>query len=270
VLALDPSLGTISQLANSVQWMSGMQFYLKCSPGKTTPPNLAGHSIFADAPYALTSIFQPQYWKGIDLKAYGDGTVENICSVDISNWMEARGRIFDKPACELTIEQVKDEVWEDMKASLKRDDECCVTDDNLVLWHLDSNIQPGPAARLQNREPLLVNRVNTWRLRPEAVTRIDNLFLAADYVRTYTDLATMEAANEAARRTVNAILTVSGSSAEPCTVRPLSQPAIFKPFRDYDLKRYRQGKPWSNRFPLAMKLRFYWIVLLTLLGLKRW
>ena len=37
-----------------------------------------------------------------------------------------------------------------------------------------------------------------------------NLFLAADYVRTYTDLATMEAANEAARRAVNGILKASG------------------------------------------------------------
>ena len=36
--------------------------------------------------------------------------------------------------------------------------------------------------------------------------RIPNLVLAADYVRTYTDLATMEGANEAARRAVNAIL----------------------------------------------------------------
>ena len=36
--------------------------------------------------------------------------------------------------------------------------------------------------------------------------RIPNLVLAADYVRTHTDLATMEGANEAARRAVNAIL----------------------------------------------------------------
>jgi len=45
-----------------------------------------------------------------------------------------------------------------------------------------------------NAEPLLENYVDTWRLRPEAVTRIPNLFLASDYVRTFTDLATMEAA----------------------------------------------------------------------------
>jgi uncharacterized protein with NAD-binding domain and iron-sulfur cluster len=35
---------------------------------------------------------------------------------------------------------------------------------------------------------------------------IPNLFLASDYVRTHTDLATMEGANEAARRAVNGLL----------------------------------------------------------------
>jgi hypothetical protein len=39
---------------------------------------------------------------------------------------------------------------------------------------------------------------------------------ASDYVRTHTDLATMEGANEAARRATNAILAVSGVAAPPC------------------------------------------------------
>ena len=45
------------------------------------------------------------------------------------------------------------------------------------------------------------------------MTRIPNLFLASDYVRTHTDLATMEGANEAARRAVNGILDATGSAA---------------------------------------------------------
>src|SRR5262249_1526638 len=60
-------------------------------------------------------------------------------------------------------------------------------------------------------EPLLVNAVRTWADRPDAFTNIPNFFLASDYVRTFTDLATMEGANEAARRAVNAILSASGS-----------------------------------------------------------
>jgi hypothetical protein len=58
---------------------------------------------------------------------------------------------------------------------------------------------PNPT-QAANLEPLLVNTAGSWANRPDAVTRIPNLFLASDYVRTHTDLATMEAANEAAPR----------------------------------------------------------------------
>lgn len=97
-----------------------------------------------------------------------------------------------------------------------------------------------------NLEPLLVNLVDTWELRPEAVTRIPNLFLASDYVRTNTDLATMEGANEAARRAVNAIIAAAGSLATPCQLWELHEPEIFAPFRAYDRHRYQAGLPWEQ------------------------
>jgi hypothetical protein len=69
-------------------------------------------------------------------------------------------------------------------------------------------------------------------------------------VQTYTDLATMEAANEAARRAVNAILEASGSDAEPCDVWKLRQPGgiPFQLAREADRVIYRlfgasQGPP---------------------------
>lgn len=76
-----------------------------------------------------------------------------------------------------------------------------------------------------NVEPLFVNRANTWKLRPRATTRVRNMFLAADYIQTNTNLATMEAANEAARHAVNALLTVSGSDQKPCRVWTLNAPS---------------------------------------------
>jgi uncharacterized protein with NAD-binding domain and iron-sulfur cluster len=97
-----------------------------------------------------------------------------------------------------------------------------------------------------NLEPLLVNHVNTWRLRPDAFTRIPNLFLASDYVRTNTDLASMEGANEAARRAVNAIIDISGHSACPCKIWDLHEPEIFAPLRWHDSIRYQQGLPWED------------------------
>ena len=71
---------------------------------------------------------------------------------------------------------------------------------------LDPAIEFPNPTEAANLEPLLVNTANSWEDRPDAVTRIPNLFLASDYVRTHTDLATMEGANEAARRAVNGIL----------------------------------------------------------------
>jgi uncharacterized protein with NAD-binding domain and iron-sulfur cluster len=70
-----------------------------------------------------------------------------------------------------------------------------------------------------------------------------NLFLASDYVRTYTDLATMEGANEAARRAVTAILDASGSNATKAQLWPFQEPEIFKPMREYDLFRFKLGLP---------------------------
>ena len=73
-----------------------------------------------------------------------------------------------------------------------------------------------------NTEPLLINRVGTRKLRPEATTSVPNLFLAGDYVRTETDLACMEGANEAARLAVNGILERCASREPLCEVWPFS------------------------------------------------
>jgi uncharacterized protein with NAD-binding domain and iron-sulfur cluster len=50
------------------------------------------------------------------------------------------------------------------------------------------------------------------------VTGIENFFLAADYVRTHTDIVTMESANEAARRATNGILAASAVTAPACAL----------------------------------------------------
>lgn len=97
-----------------------------------------------------------------------------------------------------------------------------------------------------NAEPLLVNEVNTWKLRPNASINIPNLFLASDYVQTNTDLATMEGANEAARRAVNAIIGASGRALRPCKIWELHEPEILAPLRWRDSIRYRQGLPWKS------------------------
>ena len=173
--------------------------------------------------------------------------------MDISEW-EQKG-LNGKAAKDCTPDEIKTEVWEQLKRSLNYGDEILLKDEQLLHWSLDPDIRWGGSGTASNEEPLLVNLIDTWKLRPEAVTKIPNLFLASDYVRTFTDLATMEAANEAARRAVNGILAASGSSASPCDVWQLHEPEIFAPWRELDRIRYGQGLPWDDtlvRFGLSL------------------
>lgn len=205
MLAGDPLLGGLIELATHVEWMNGVQFYLK-----EDVPIIHGHVIYMDSPWALTSVSQAQFWPEFRLSDYGNGQVRGLSrsmcpigrfrvSCTASRRWNARG-------------EIKAEVWEQIKRSLNQD-KIVLSDDMLVEWNLDEDIQY-EEGRATNAEPLLVNHVNTWNLRPNAYTAIPNLFLASDYVRTNTDLATMESANEAARRAVNCILSA------PAPMRP--------------------------------------------------
>jgi uncharacterized protein with NAD-binding domain and iron-sulfur cluster len=93
---------------------------------------------------------------------------------------------------------------------------------------------------------LLINTTGSLQYRPEAVTEIPNFFVASDYVKTYTDLATMEGANEAARRAVNGILDRTGSTAARAGVWPLQEPDYFQPLIEYDRLRFRLGLPHGS------------------------
>jgi hypothetical protein len=164
-----------------------------------------------------------------------------VISVVISDW-DTPG-LNGKTARKCTRREIRDEVWDQLKRSLNVEGADVLEDEDLVHWFLDLAVDP---LLKTNAEPLFVNLVDTWRLRPRAVTAIPNLFLAADYVQTSTDLATMEAANEAARRAVNGILEHSGSDAPPCRLWDLHEPVLLEPWRANDRERYRQGLPWDD------------------------
>ena len=105
-------------------------------------------------------------------------------------------------------------MWAELKVHLNVGGAHVIDDSNLLGWFLDPDIQfPNPSA-VTNMEPLLVNTAGSLKYRPGVSTELPNLFLASDYVRTNSDLACMESANEAARRAVNAILQSSGSKCQ--------------------------------------------------------
>jgi uncharacterized protein with NAD-binding domain and iron-sulfur cluster len=220
--------------ALQVRWMNGAMFYLK-----QDVPLEYGHTIFIDSEWSLTAISQQQFWPDVDLTKRGNGQVHGILSVDISEWQNPGSRT-GKVAMACSPDEIREEVWGQMvdhlgAATLKKS--------NIAGFHLDDDVRfPNPSDTI-NFEPLLINTAGSWARRPEAVTRIPNLFLAADFVRTYTDLATMEAANEAARRAVNGILDATGSTAARCRIWKLYEPPVLAPFRELDKLCWRLRRP---------------------------
>jgi hypothetical protein len=277
--AADPSLGRLATLAQSTAWMNGMLFYLA-----DDVKVVHGHTIYVESTWALTSISQRQFWKSEDpqksdnpLAPYAGGSIGGILSIDISNWrdVDRDSPIGARAAYRCTPKQIVDTTWQQLRR-------CLPSLANVVPLHSkldpaigglltwlrtrdDASANAGDATpagtpedlyseKVRNLEPLLVNEVNTWSLRPDAHTRIANLFLASDYVRTNTDLATMEAANEAARRAVNALLDAAGSRARKCRVWKLREPWLLALYRWRDKRRYDQGLPWRNPSPWLWRL----------------
>jgi uncharacterized protein with NAD-binding domain and iron-sulfur cluster len=228
--ALEPRLAGLDRLAT--RWMNGILFYLD-----RDVPLVNGHAIYIDSEWALTSISQAQFWDR-DLARYGDGRVKGILSVDVSDW-DTPGRRTGKVASRCTPEEIRAEVWSQLADHLNDGPVPLLDERHVLAWFLDPAIEfPNPSGAT-NAEPLLINTAGSWADRPDAVTRTPNLLLAADYVRTYTDLATMEGANEAARRAVNAILDATHSSSRRCEVYPLREPAALAGARALDALRWR-------------------------------
>ncbi len=238
----DPSLRNVVKLSASTDWMAGIQFYL------SAPLNIeAGHIVCADSEWALTAVDHTQFWRDAGVPK----TVQSILSVDISEWGK-KGRKYNKEAFRCTRDEIVVEVWEQLKASLNRAaGPSPLRDDMRLGVHLDDNVaerfdraKQAAYSRAQsvrfsadallseapeeapfifgdrmemNLEPILINRPGSLALRPGPRSEgIQNMFLAADFVDTATNLACMEGANEAARKAVNAILDRSGSTRDKC------------------------------------------------------
>ncbi|MCY7352947.1 MAG: NAD(P)-binding protein [Cytophagaceae bacterium] len=269
------SLQRLDELAADVAWMNGIQFYLN-----QDVDIVKGHCIYVDSEWALTSISQLPFWPGYDMSARGTGRVKTLFSVDVSDWDALSPEEPGLPAMKAkdcqTFDEIADRVWAQLKRSLNVNGTVLLSDDmkeGVYLDHgtpyhgyyldhdLNEQVPPAvadPAASvvglkttnrrvLVNHEPLLINTVNSWAARPDAyLPGLSNLFLASDYVRTNTDLATMEGANEAARRAVNCIIDASGVDAPSCRVWNLHEPTFFVPFKWYDARRYRRGMPYRK------------------------
>jgi uncharacterized protein with NAD-binding domain and iron-sulfur cluster len=236
--------------------MNGLQFYLT-----EDVPTARGHVVYYDSPWALTSISQRQFWDddAFDLTACADGDVEGVLSVIVSDW-ETPGVVYGKPARECSPAEIREEVWTQMGQHLGGE----LRDELVADWFLDPAIEHTDDG-VRNREPLLINTAGSLRNRPAAATEARNLLLAADYVRTETDLACMESANEAARRATNAIVEREEAEVPTCDLWDLREPAVFEPLKRVDEVRHRLGRPhpgevskrfWRTALDVRAALRF--------------
>lgn len=235
VLRIDPSLRRLRELYTD--WMVGIQYFLH------EPVDIVhGHITFIDAPWALTALTQGQFWEDRSIAHdYGDGSVRDILSVDVSNW-NAPGVLRKKTAKRSTPREIAQEVLAQVRMHHTAGDQ--LPDGIVHSWALDPGVQWHPQLkRNSNATPLLVNTVDSWKDRPEPVTEIPNLFLTGDFARTDIDLATMEGANESARTAVNAILDQVGSKAEPAATYHLYDPPEFKLLKQLDAQLYKKGLP---------------------------
>ncbi len=241
--AADPALDRLrtANLDDLVSWMVGIQYFLY-----EDVPLVRGHTFYPDSPWALTTISQPQFWRDLGLfrKTYGNGEVGGLISVDVSDW-DTPGIFITKPAKLCTPDEIAKEIWEQLKAALngRAPGDEILRDDLLHSWHLDSDLDYTAGVPPKNTSRLLVHPPGSWALRPDAATQIPNLVLASDYVRTHTDLASMEGANEAARRAVNAILQRAGSSAARADIWPLREPTQFDGWKRLDARLLQMGQP---------------------------
>lgn len=237
----------LQELAPSVAWMNGIQYYLN----EDVVIN-QGHIIFSDTEWALTAISQVQFWGNYDLNTRFNGKVKGVLSVDISDWLYTKFK--GELAEDCKAEVVEQYVWEQLEKSLNVDGKIVLDRSMIEFYYLDRDIHWADKVNKNiDKEPLLVNSINSWGLRPTAATDIDNMFLASDYVRTNTDLATMEGANEAARRAVNCIIDADGNKTSYAQIFEFNDPWFFNPMKWWDQRRYNKGLPYSSKFPLWIK-----------------
>lgn len=240
VLAADPGLAGVLRLRTD--WMNGLMFFLK-----RELPLTPGHVNYVDSPWAITSISQAQFWSR-DFATYGDGTVADCFSTILSDWVSA-GTFNGKAAKDCTPAEIAAETWKQLKAHLNDTGEPVLTDDLLHSWFLDPAIIASGTPQVTNDEPLFIQHVDSWKDRPTSKTRIGNLFLSGDWVRTDINVTTMEGANEGARQAVNALLDAAGSSEPRCTLKTLFRPPEFEAFKRVDQQNYRLGLP--NAFDIV-------------------
>lgn len=220
---------------------------------------LDGHYYLPLSPWGISAISQARFWQD---KADWEHGYRGVLSVGITS-MDALGKNGRK-AWESTPTQIAEEVWRQMSSALNHADEEALPQPR--YFHLDFNLAGNRRVEppiYQNKSPLLVNLPGEWEKRPghlvapdwlgaetsmSGYSVTDGIVLAGNYMKTFTRLTTMEAANESARHAVNAILADRAKRdhqvpCTPCDIWPIEDREVddFDLLKELDETLYGRG-----------------------------
>lgn len=227
-------------------WMVGVQLYLR-----EDRPIARGHIALPDAPWGVTAISQAQFWQ-LD----PSWPFKGILSLDVTQWKEP-GDLRKKPALHSTRREILDELLYQLGVAKDATGAALLSAEP---WHghIDEDLVFSAERVVENHARLLIHPPGFWSQRPPATTGLGNLLLAADYVRNNMDLATMEGANEAARRAVNAILARERPETPPCPIvhhLHANEPDWLRELKAIDAERYHRRLPVpADALRLALEL----------------
>ncbi len=187
----------VSKEKSPFRHFTGIQFFLE-----EDFPGARGHIYYVDSPWGLSSISPVQYRRDrLDQGSIWHGMV----SVIVGIW--DREGMNGKLPHQCTPQQFAGEVWAQIRKAFQGSPN--PAPDRPLAYHIDEGLEYRDK-KWTNNTPFLTNVVGLADWWPEEPGRyqvyFDRVVFCGTWLRTWTRLVTMEAANESARHAVNAIL----------------------------------------------------------------
>jgi hypothetical protein len=199
------------------RYMCGIQFFFRREVSL-----IGGHAICPDSPWGVCYLSQVQYWQD---RQRGDDGVRGVVSATFTEFeVAAMGRDgTSKAAIDCSAAEIAERVWLQIEQGWDTAKRGPLPEPE--YFFLDENLSRDDAGAWKNKTPYLVNDLETWPRRGGVRTRDDDYryvlqlghtVFAGVFMRTWTRMNTMEAANETGRRAVNAILAQDAVKTTEC------------------------------------------------------